>query len=305
MLRHVVAVAIALCISPVSLYAQTPVFTIEKSSADVYKGPSTGAPIIGHVSQGTKLAVTRDLGSWVKVPWPSVPEGIGYVHISNGTVSTGTPTSAEQPRSASATKPVAQRGTATTTSARGGATPARAETRPDPAPQPAPTGSSVRPVYVTPAIHQLGVGAEVGTSAVGFGGSARGWRKNRFGGELTVTHSTTTSSVSPDEMSTLRFAPSLLYALPDRITDYLWLRPYVGTGVHFSHSSLSSATPGVTGPSSNDLGLQVFGGGELTFAAVPQLTVSANLTYRSVDTSFEGFEPSHFGFGISAHWYLK
>jgi len=301
MLRHVVTVAIAVCISPVSLYAQTPVLTIEKPSADVYKGPSTGAPVIGHVSQGTKLTVTRDLGSWVKVPWPSAADGIGYVHISNGSISTG----AEQARPAQAPlpKPAAQRGTATTTSARGGAAPARPEPRPDPAP--APAASSVRPVYVTPAIHQLGVGAAAGMSAVGFGGSARGWRNNRFGGQLTVTHSTTTSSVTPDEMSTLRFAPSLLYALPDRITDYLWLRPYVGTGFHYSHSSLSSATPGVTGPSSNDLGLQVVGGGEMTFAAVPQLAVSADLTYRSVDTSFEGFEPSHFGFGISAHWYLK
>jgi len=300
MLRHVVTVAIAVCISQVSLYAQTPVLTIEKP-ADVYKGPSTGAPVIGHVYQGTKLTVTRDLGSWVKVPWPSAADGIGYVHISNGSISTG----AEQARPAQAPlpKPAAQRGTATTTSARGGAAPARPEPRPYPAP--APAASSVRPVYVTPAIHQLGVGAAAGMSAVGFGGSARGWRKNRFGGQLTVTHSTTTSSVTPDEMSTLRFAPSLLYALPDRITDYLWLRPYVGTGFHYSHSSLSSATPGVTGPSSNDLGLQVVGGGEMTFAAVPQLAVSADLTYHSVDTSFEGFEPSHFGFGISAHWYLK
>jgi Bacterial SH3 domain len=305
MLRHVVAIAIAVCISPVSLYAQTPVFTIEQPSADVYKGPSTGAPVIGHVSQGTKVTVTRDLGSWVRVTWPSAPDGIGYIHVSNGTLST----SAEQPRPASAqtTKPVAQRGTTTTTtSARGGATPARPEPRPDPAPQPAPAAApSVRPVYVTPAIHRLGVGAEAGMSAVGFGGSARGWRKNRFGGQLTVTHSTTTSSVTPDEMSSLQFAPSLLYALPDRITDYMWLRPYLGTGVHFTHSSVSSTTPGVVTPSSNDLGFQAFGGGELTFAAVPQLTVSADLTYRSLGTVFEGFEPSHFGFGISAHWYLK
>jgi Bacterial SH3 domain len=304
MLRHVVAVAIAAaCISPISLYAQTPVFTVEKPSADVYKGPSTGAPIIGQVSQGTKLTVTRDLGSWVKVSWPSAGDGIGYLHISNGTLSTGT----EQTRPAQAPKPTAQRGTAppTATAARRGAAPARPEPQPEPAPQPVPAASSVRPVYVTPAIHQIGVGAEAGMSAIGFGGSARGWRRNRFGAQFTVTRSTTTSSVTPDEMRTLQFAPSVIYALPDRITDYLWLRPYLGTGVHFSHSTLSSATAGVDTPSHNNLGFQAFGGGELTFAAVPQLALSADLSYRSLGTPFEGFEPNHWALGISAHWYVK
>jgi hypothetical protein len=246
----------------------------------------------------------------VKVPWPSASDGIGYVHISNGTVSTG----AEPARPAQApTKPTAQRGTTppttTTTTARRGATPARPEPRPEPAarpdPAPVPVGSSVRPVYVTPAIHQIGVGAQAGMSAIGVGGSARGWRRNRFGGQLTVTGSTITSSVTPDEMTTVQFAPSVLYVLPDRITDYLWVRPYLGTGVHFNHSTLSSATPGAETPSSNNLGFQAFGGGEMTFATVPQLALSADLSYRSTGTPFEGFEPSHWAFGISAHWYLK
>jgi hypothetical protein len=302
MLRHVVAVAIALSISPVSLYAQTPtppVFTIEKLSADVYKGPSTGAPVIGHVSQGTRLAVMRDLGSWVKVPWPSAADGIGYVHISSGTIGSA----AEPTRAAQAQKPTAQRTATPTNTARRGE--ARPEPRPEPAPQPVPTASSVRPVYVTPAIHQLGVGARAGGSAVGFGGTARGWRRNRFGGQFTVTRSTTTSSVTPDEMRTLQFAPSVMYALPDRITDYLWVRPYLGTGVHFSHSTLAEVAPGVESPSSNHFGFQAFGGGEFTFATVPQLAISADLTYGTIGTPLAGFEPSHYGVAISAHWYLK
>jgi hypothetical protein len=303
MLRHVAAVAIALCISPVLLYAQTqtPVFTIEKPSADVYKGPSTGAPVIGHVSQGAKLAVMRDLGSWVKVPWPSAADGIGYVHISNGTIGAA----GDQARPAQTAKPTAQRTTTSTNTARRGET--RPEPRAEPAPQPPPVplSSSVRPVYVTPAIHQLGVGARAGGSAIGFGATARGWRRNRFGAQFTITRSTTTSSVTSDEMHTLQFAPSVMYALPDHITDYLWVRPYLGTGVHFSHSTLADAAPGVESPSSNHFGFQAFGGGEFTFATVPQLAISADLTYRSIGTPLEGFEPSHYGVAIAAHWYLK
>jgi hypothetical protein len=303
MLRQVVAVAVTLCVSPVSLSAQTetPVFTVEKPSADVYKGPSTGAPIIGHVSQGTKLTVMRDLGSWVKVPWPSAADGIAYVHISNGTIGTG----AEPARPAQTQKPTSERTTMTTNTARRGETAARPDPRPEPAPQPAPASSSVRPVYVTPAIRQLGLGARAGASAIGFGGSARGWRRNRLGAQFTVTRSTTTSSVTPDEMTTLQFAPSVMYALPDHISDYLWIRPYLGTGVHFSHSTLADVAPGVESPSSNHFGFQAFGGGEFTFATVPQLGISADLTYRSIGTPLEGFEPSHYGLAISAHWYLK
>jgi hypothetical protein len=158
---------------------------------------------------------------------------------------------------------------------------------------------------VTPAIHQLGVGALAGVSSSGVGGSARGWRRNRFGGQFTLTRSTTTSSVTPEEMRSLQFAPSVLYALPDRITDYLWLRPYLGSGVQFNHSTLRSATPGLESASSNKVGFQAFGGGEFTFAAVPQLALSADLTYRSIETPFAGFEPNRFGFAIAAHWYLK
>lgn len=300
MRRHVVAIAIALCISPVSLYAQGPVFTIEKPSADVYKGPSTGAPVIGHVSRGTNLTVMRNLGSWVKVPWPSAPDGIGYVHVSSGTFSTG----AEPARPPQAPKPTTQRGASTTATGRRGATPARPEPRPEPAPQPVPLASSVRPVYVTPAIHQVGVGALAGMSSVGFGGSARGWRRSRLGAQFTVARLTRTSSLSADELSSLQFAPSVLYAMPDRITDYVWLRPYLGTGVQFSRFTMSAASGGASS-SSNKLGFQAFGGGEFTLATIPQLALSADLTYRAIGTPFDGFEPSRFGFAVAAHWYFK
>src|SRR4051794_13049791 len=140
MRRHVVAGAIAVCISPVSVYAQPkPVFTIEKPTADVHNGPSTGAAIIGQAAQGMRLAVMRDLGSWVKVPWPAARDGIGYVHVSTGSLSDGTE---QKPAAAQpASKPGTQRATPTTTTtttstARRGAAAARPEPRPDPRAEP-------------------------------------------------------------------------------------------------------------------------------------------------------------------------
>jgi hypothetical protein len=62
------------------------VFTVTVPSADVYKGPSNATPVIGHASRGTALSVSRNLGGWVKVPWPDAADGVGYVRMSMGRI---------------------------------------------------------------------------------------------------------------------------------------------------------------------------------------------------------------------------
>ena len=74
MIRLAAAVAVVVCLSPAWLCAQTAVLTVKTTSADVYKSPSTGSPVIGHAPRGTVLAVTRELGSWVKVSWPGAQD---------------------------------------------------------------------------------------------------------------------------------------------------------------------------------------------------------------------------------------
>ena len=86
MIRLAAAVVLALTLHPTLLLAQDTVLTVNVPSADVHKGPSTVNPVIGHVSRGTVLPVTRNLGSWVKVVWPAAPDGVGYVHVTMGTV---------------------------------------------------------------------------------------------------------------------------------------------------------------------------------------------------------------------------
>ena len=84
MIRRAAAVLLALTLYPASLHAQDTVLTVTVQSADVYKGPSTATPVIGHAARGTALAVSRNLGSWVQVPWPDSPDGIAYVHVTMG-----------------------------------------------------------------------------------------------------------------------------------------------------------------------------------------------------------------------------
>ena len=69
------------------LYAQNTVkLTVNEASANVHKSPSVGSPVIGKAPRGTALVVTREVGDWVKVSWPSAADGAGYVRVSAGTL---------------------------------------------------------------------------------------------------------------------------------------------------------------------------------------------------------------------------
>src|SRR5262249_23057700 len=82
-------VAFVCCLIPSWVHGQTTQFTVTAESADIHMTPSTGSIVIGHASRGTVFDVTRELGSWVRIPWPSGPEGSGYVHVSWGTIAHG------------------------------------------------------------------------------------------------------------------------------------------------------------------------------------------------------------------------
>src|SRR3954452_3805007 len=88
MIRRLAAGVLALALTPAMLHAQAPVqapaVTVTAASADVHKGPSTVTPVIGHVARGAALPIARNLGSWVKIAWPSAPDGVAYVHVTMG-----------------------------------------------------------------------------------------------------------------------------------------------------------------------------------------------------------------------------
>jgi hypothetical protein len=96
-----------------------------------------------------------------------------------------------------------------------------------------------------------------------------------------------------------------VFALFDSVTDYVWLRPYVGSVVSFNHQTLSGTTPLTLETSENGVRYRVFGGSELTFASMPRFGLSADVGYRKVPSSFPGFEPSPLFVSIAGHWYVK
>jgi hypothetical protein len=241
------------------------------------------------------LQVTRELGSWVSVSWKDAPDGAGYVHVTWGSMARAGTADSSRPASLAAPPPRS------------------------PAPEPAPpvtaTGSAdnTRPVaqparqgYVLPATHGLGVGARIGGSPIGFGGTARSWRPNRFGVQLDLLRYAATNDGTPERVTSLQVEPSLLYSLSDRVTDYVWIRPYVGSGATLRHHSISGGTSDAdSSVSGNGFGLQAFGGGEFTFANAPQFAVSADLIYHWFRTPVADFDLGGLGVSVSGHWYVK
>src|SRR5258708_13714360 len=102
MIRRAAALILALTLNPALLRAQGTVLTVNVPSADVYKGPTTITPVIGHVARGTVLPISRNLGSWVKIAWPDAPDGVGYVHVTMGRLG---PPSADPPPSTASPPP--------------------------------------------------------------------------------------------------------------------------------------------------------------------------------------------------------
>jgi len=299
--RFAATVAVALFLNPAWLCAQTTsaqttVLTVKTPSADIHLSPSMGSVVLGHAPNGTVLTVTRELGSWVRVSWPAAKDGIGYVHVSVGRLGPSVPSEPSRPAGAiSAQTPQTALQPASTT-----AVGVSAE-RPVTAARPA-----VAPGYLTPASHVFGLGARMGGPTFSFGGTVRGWIRGHIGTQLDVSHSAFDSVEAAGHVTSIQFAPSLLVSLPDRVTDYVWMRPYVGAGASFGRQTLNT-TALDDGPSVSEskVGYQVFGGTELMFASVPQFALSLDVGYHNAPTSFTGVELGGPVASVSVHWYLK
>jgi opacity protein-like surface antigen len=291
MIRHA-AIAVVVCLSPIlfpalpALSAQNPQFTIGSEPADVHKSPSTGSPVIGKASRGAVLSVTRELGSWVKVSWPSAQDGVGYVHVTMGSIGHG---------SVPASRPAA--GTTTTITPtpparQAPAVPARTVTQP-------------LPVRSVPIPHRVGLGGRMGGSTLGFGASARALVGGHFRLQLEASRYAHTSAVTQRRLTSVQFAPSLLYSLPDTVTDYVWIRPHLGAGFTVYRSTSSGISTASDSVSDSRLGRQVFAGAEVAVAGAPRFTLSADFGYRWSQTPFDGVALGGRSLSVSGHWYVK
>jgi hypothetical protein len=298
MLRHVAAVAIAIALAPTSVFAQQPVrLTVNAQSADVHKFASIGSPVIGKASRGMVLVVTRELGSWVRVNWPGGEEGQAFVHVSAGPITRGDAAIGGRTSSTSPARP------ATGATTRATQAPAAAQRRPGTGPSPI---AQPRQISVTPTSHALGLGGRVGYAGMGYGASARVWGQRRIGLQLALSRAEILGPVVPERLTSLQIEPSVMFAPRDRVSDYFWLRPYVGSGVSLRRETLHVAVAGATTPvGESDFGIQGFGGGEFTFAGMSRFALSADLSYRWSHSPAIGYDMGGVGFAVSGHWYIK
>lgn len=256
---------------------------IVKASADVHKFPSVGSPVIGSARGGTVLEIRRNLGSWVEVPWPNTEAGIAFVHVNAGMIAPRSTAAASQAAAAQIAAVAAA-----ATAARGANSSARVSGS-----VPARQAASQQATYVSLPQHRIGMGASMNVSKPGFGATARTWWKHRLGVQFNASRPRLESADGQSVTST-QFAPSVLYSLPDGLISSVWLRPYLGAGPRFYRANLET-----------QLGYEAFGGAEATFAAMPQLALSADMGYRWSRPSFNGFQPRQLGFSLAGHWYVK
>lgn len=296
MIRHAAAVAIVLLLSQSWVTAQSPELTVNVSSASVHKAPSTASPVIGQAARGARLEVTRNVGDWVKVVWPTAPDGVGYVRVSVGSVSNGTVAPLTNTATAkSAGVPPSQRVVTTPVIVPGDQT---AQTQ---------TGNRLPVRTTSPSssgtTHRFGVGVLMGGPSFGLGVGARAWAHKRLGVQFDLAHYEVSSPIDLGSMSTTDFGPSVLFSFNDHVADYTWLRPFVGAGMNFYKSSLTS--PLLGDMSDSRYGSQMFGGAELSFASVPQFAVSTQLSYRWFNEPRQGYDLGGVGVSLAGHWYLK
>ncbi len=313
MIRYTAAAAVALMLGASPLHAQSvAVFTITAAKADVHADPSTGSRVVGTTEKGTTFEVTRELGSWVRVNWPAMPNGGGYLHTSWGTLAHGTVTS---PGSTKTVEPSAS-SSPTRVSASAAA--------PSPLPSRAPVAlSSTTPVDLStgrasqtglaaprpsaPVVvptHIVGIGGRMAATENAFAASGRLWASDAFGVQLELGRSMTGAATFGGRVRTTTIGSSAVFSTPDLVSDAMLVRPYVGAGASLYRGTLS-LTPGVATSADRGFGYQLFGGGEFTWAGIPHLAVSAELRREWAPTLFPGFDTSGLGLGLSAHWYVK
>jgi hypothetical protein len=157
---------------------------------------------------------------------------------------------------------------------------------------------------VTPSPHFVGLGARVGGPTMAYGAAARGWGRRPVGAQLNVSRSIFDGVAATGRVTSLQFEPSVLYRLHDTVGDYVWLRPYVGSGLIFGRQTLSSTTASAS-VDHNQVAAQLFGGGELTFASIPRFTLSADGGYRWAGEPFAGVDQRGAVVSLSGHWYVR
>ena len=131
---------------------------------------------------------------------------------------------------------------------------------------------------------RFGIGANIGATQSGIGGTMRYWFTDRLGFDVSASW----NNGREGESDSYIIAPSLIYVFTDwDQTKEFQLRPYVGGGVNFAKAH-EVETPSTTPTATEDsaVGVQLFGGVEMTMAHAPNVSISAGLAYYHLPDKF-------------------
>jgi hypothetical protein len=300
MWRSIAAIFVVLVLNPAWLHAQSVLFTVNAQTAGIHQAPSADSPVIGQSTKGSVLDVRRNLGTWLEVSWPSAVNRVAYIDATAGSIyqQPGSParpmTIAEfvaTPASAIQAPPTGEGLFSTPGTSAPNSHAAQAMQ------QPAGHSSSIT--------HMLGFGGRIGSTTRTIGPTGRVWTRKRIGVQFVMTRDNRTNAET-QRITSMQFAPSVMYALPSAVGDYVWIRPYAGAGMTFYRSRLKSAAPeSIEIGSDTDRRMHFMGGGEVTFASIPRLAVSADVGYYKAPAAFAGVEPNNMRLELSGHWFVK
>jgi hypothetical protein len=234
------------------------------------------------------LAVRAEADGWVEVVWPNTAKGIAYIRTATGVqrpmtidefvhdtsiprIPTGLPADPSNPSTAYVTDAVQAVAAASTQR---------------------PTLAEAAPSYVAPA-HFVGLGGRMAARTSSLGATGRVWSRAGMGVQFELLRSARRDVVTAERLTSMQFAPSVLMAFPNAVSDYIWIRPYVGGGPTLYRST------------TNSVGLQLFGGGEVTFAGAPRFALSADAGYRKIPAAFTGFDRRKIRLALSGHWFVR
>ena len=294
MIRFALAVSIALCLTPAESYGQNPRFTVTAISATMYQAPSTLSAVIGQSPKGAVWEVHAEAPGWIEVVWPNSAKGVAYLPAATGmkrpmTIDEfvhATPSVAAAAASDSAAAYVADAVAAVSAAS-----------------TPRPSATDASPLYVAPR-HSLGFGGRMAGLTGKIGATGRFWSRAGLGVQLEVLRAARTQTATATRVTALQFAPGVLYALPNLVSDYIWIRPYVAGGPTIHHLTVQRADLEASSLG-NKVGAQVFGGGEITFAGLPHFALSADMGYRKMPAEIAAFESRRIRFALSGHWFVR
>ena len=173
-----------------------------------------------------------------------------------------------------------------------------AQTEPvSPRPQPA-------VAYVPAPSHTFGIGVLTSGPGMGIGGTARAWAGGRLGVQLDVVRTAMRNDLFGSSLTSTQVGPRVLMALRDRVSDSLWVRPYVGAGARFYRSSVSGLGVGVP-TTDNRIGAQMFGGVELSAAGAPRFGLSVDVGYDWLQNPFDQYTLNGVAVAVSGRWYVR